>query len=696
MPTLTVDGIEVTVEPGSTVLQACEAIGVEVPRFCFHDRLSVAGNCRMCLVEVEKAPKPVASCAMPAGEGMVVKTTTEKVKKAREGVMEFLLLNHPLDCPICDQGGECDLQDQSMAYGRGSGRTKEHRRAVKEKYMGPLVSTVMTRCIHCTRCVRFVDEVAGTPVLGGVNRGENTEITTYVESAINSELSGNIVDLCPVGALTSKPYKFKARPWELRKTESIDVMDALGSNIRVDSRGKEVMRILPRLHEDINEEWINDKTRHVADGLTKRRLDKPYVRGADGKLKAVSWAEAFAAVKAGLAGKDGSKIAALAGDLTCVESMVSMGDLMDKLGSPNKDCRTDGSKVSADVRAGYIFNTTIAGVEEADAILIVGSNPRWEGALLNARIRKRYLEGGLKVGVIGPQLDLTYKYEYLGAGASTLSAVADGSNSFADVLKAAKKPMIILGSGAVARADGAAILALAHKIAEDTGMIIPATEDDEAWNGFNVLQRAASRVGGLDVRFVPGEGGADTAGIVSGAQSGAIEAVFLMGVDDDVDLSAFEKTFTVYMGTHGDAGVKVADVILPSAAYTEKDATYVNAEGRVQQTVRSHYPLGDAREDWTIMRALSEVLGQTLPYDNLQQLRARLVEVAPHLEELDETPAAEWAAFGSAGAVDDAAFEMPIADFYLTNPIARASEVMADCSRVLIHGEDEEATGTHG
>ncbi len=700
MPTLTVDGVEVTVAPGSTVLQACEAIGVEIPRFCYHDRLSVAGNCRMCLVHIEKAPKPVASCAMPAGDGMVIHTETSQVKKSREGVMEFLLLNHPLDCPICDQAGECDLQDQAMGYGKGGSRTREKRRAVKEKYMGPLVSTVMTRCIHCTRCIRFIDEVAGTPVLGGLNRGENLEVTSYVESAIRSELSGNLVDLCPVGALTSTPYKFKSRPWELTKTESIDVMDAVGSHIRFDSRGKKVLRILPRLHEDINEEWISDKTRYIVDGLSNRRLDVPYIRQESGALKAASWAEAFARIKQGLEGLHGNEIAALAGDLACAESMHSMRDLMEKLGSRNVECRIDGSKVDPAIRSSYLFNTTIAGIEEADALLIVGSNPKWEATVLNARIRKRYLKGGFKVALIGQKTDLTFKYQHLGEGVDILQQIANNEHEFAEVLQKASRPMIIFGSGAVARQDGASVLALGHKIATETGMIIYDQEGSDGttlvWNGFNVLQNAASRVAGLDLGFVPEEGGLDAQGIINKCHSGAIKAVFLLGVDTHMERAPFKNPFTVYLGTHGDIGIKNADVVLPAATYVEKNALYVNTEGRVQETSRVHYPVGDAREDWTIIRALSEVLGHTLPYDNLFQLRECILERAPWFAHIDVITRPKWEPFGSLGDISNASFEHLIEDFYLTNPIARASEVMLECSRVFVHNEPKEPVRNYG
>ena len=687
MPTLTIDGIQVTVEPGTTVLQACELAGKEIPRFCYHERLTIAGNCRMCLVEQEKAPKPIASCAMPAADNMVIKTDTPLVKKAREGVMEFLLINHPLDCPICDQGGECDLQDQSLGYGKGASRYDENKRAVKDKYMGPLVETVMTRCIHCTRCVRFATEVAGVPELGAIGRGEDMQITTYLEQAMTSELSGNVIDLCPVGALTSKPYAFTARAWELRKTESVDTMDAVGANIRVDVRGREVMRILPRVNEDVNEEWLSDKSRFAYDGLKARRLDRPYVRKA-GKLQEATWPEAFAAVAGALKGLQGSQIAAIAGDLACAESMTALKDLMGKLGSANLDCRQDGAQIDPSTRAGYLFNSGISGIDEADAILIVGSNPRREAALINARIRKRFLTGKVKIALIGAdQPQLTYKYDYLGAGAATLKDIAEGRHAFAEVLKGAQKPMIILGQGAIARADGAAVLALAKQAADSLGLI----KDD--WNGFNMLHTAASRVGALDLGFVPGQGGRDVAGILAGAQAGEIKAVYLLNADE-IDTAKLGSAFVIYQGSHGDAGARRADVILPGAAYVEKDATWVNTEGRVQLGRRAAATPGDAREDWAIIRALSEHVGHRLAYDNLGMLRRRMLELAPHFAGVDKAAPAAWGSFGTAGTVSDAPFMSAVSDFYLTNPIARASATMAECSAIA-RGAAQPKTGTH-
>ncbi len=691
MATITVDGEDHEVQDGLTLLQALQSVGKEIPHFCYHERLSIAGNCRMCLVEVEKAPKPVASCAQPVMDGMTVFTDSEKTRKARKGVMEFLLINHPLDCPICDQGGECDLQDQAMAYGMDRSRFHENKRAVHDKYMGPLVKTIMTRCIHCTRCIRFATEVAGVEELGALGRGEHMEITTYLERSLTSELSANVIDLCPVGALTSKPYAFAARPWELRKTESIDVMDAVGSNIRVDSRGAEVMRILPRLNDDVNEEWISDKTRYVYDGLRRQRLDQPYVR-RDGKLRPASWNEAFAAIAEKAKGLDGSAMAAVAGDMADCESMLALRELMAALGSPHTDCRQDGAKLDPGNRAGYLFNSTIAGIDQADALLIVGANPRIEAAVLNARIRKRWLAGGFPVGVIGEAVDLTYPSTHLGAGPETLQEVAEGKHSFAKTLLDAKHPMLILGQGALARADGAAILALARHVAEETGMV------GKDWNGFNVLHTAAARVGGLDVGFVPGEGGRDVDGILSGSESGDIKLVYLLGADEiDIDRLGAPGAgpFVVYQGHHGDAGAHRADVILPGAAYTEKNGTYVNTEGRPQRGFLAVFPPGEAREDWAIVRALSDRLGHKLPYDTLAQLRARLAEANDVFAALDEVTPARWGKFGAEGKLDGAPFKSPIENFYMTDPITRCSEIMAQCTD-LRRTFDAGRTGTEG
>ncbi|MFZ5608925.1 MAG: NADH-quinone oxidoreductase subunit NuoG [Pseudomonadota bacterium] len=690
MKTVIINGREIEAPAGYTVLQACEEAGFEIPRFCYHERLSIAGNCRMCLVEWVGAPKPQASCALSVGDlrpdrdgtPPKIRTDSELVKKAREGVMEFLLINHPLDCPICDQGGECDLQDEAMAYGRGVSRFHENKRAVAEKYMGPLIKTVMTRCIHCTRCIRFAEEVAGVEEIGAIFRGENMQITTYLERAARSEMSANVIDLCPVGALTSKPYAFKARAWELEKTESIDVMDAVGSNIRVDARGNEVMRVLPRLNEDVNEEWISDKTRYACDGLTRRRLDRPYVR-RDGKLQEASWAEAFAAVKAGLDGLRGDEIAALAGDLCDAEAMFALKDLMGRRGVSQLECRLDGAALDAGNRGAYLFNSTIAGIENADLCLLVGTNPRWEAPIINTRLRKAVRHHGLEVASIGPAVDLTYPVEQLGDDAALLARIAAGDHDLAARLAKAQRPMAVLGMGALARPDGGVILAAAASLPLQR----------EGWNGFNVLHLAAARVGALDLGFVH-DGG--IAAIREGALAGRIKAVYLLGVDE-IDTAAFGNAFVIYQGTHGDEGVRYADVILPGAAYTEKSGTYVNTEGRVQLAPRAVFPVGDAREDWTIIRALSDVIGETLPYDTLFELRQALVEDHPHFAAIDDITPAPWRRPAAAGAIAGGAMSLPVKNFYTTNPIARASCTMAACVREILGlNSGEGATGTHG
>ncbi len=693
MPKLTIDGVEVEVPAGLTILQACEAVGIEIPRFCFHERLSIAGNCRMCLVRMRGSPKPIASCAMPAADGMEIETATEAVHNDRRGVMEFLLINHPLDCPICDQGGECDLQDQAIFYGFDRGRYTEGKRAVEDKNLGPLVKTVMTRCIHCTRCIRFATEIAGVPQLGATGRGEHMEVGTYVEQALASEMSGNLIDLCPVGALTSKPYAFVARPWELTKTESIDVMDAVGSNIRIDARGNEVLRILPRLNESVNEEWISDKTRFALDGLRRQRLDRPYVR-ENGKLRPVSWNEAFAAIARRLDGVAGERIAAIAGDLVDCEAMILLKDLMASLGSANLDCRQDGARLSPLPRVSYLFNTTIAGIEAADACLLIGTNPRWEAPIINARLRKRWRRGGFAVALIGETVDLTYRYETLGDDPRLLSAILGGEHPWAGVLAAAKRPMLILGQGALIRPDGEALLAVARAIAEATGMVAGIADGEEGWNGFNVLHTAAARVGGLDLGFVPGPGGRDTAAILDGAGAGDLDVVYLLGADE-FDTSRLGSAFVIYQGHTGDAGARRADVILPGAAYTEKAATYVNTEGRVQQSLAATAPPGEAREDWRIVRALSAALGRTLPVDTAAAVRQRLIAANPLFADAGVVTPAPWAAFGRMAPIADTPLRSSIGNFYVTNPICRASPTMAECVAAFTT-PPQKKTGTDG
>ena len=671
MPKAKVNGVEIEFEPGMTVLQVAELAGEEIPRFCYHERLSIAGNCRMCLVEIKPGPpKPQASCAMPVADKQEIITDSPMVKKARQGVMEFLLINHPLDCPICDQGGECDLQDQSMGYGRDDSRYAENKRAVEEKYMGPLIKTVMTRCIQCTRCVRFMTEVAGVSELGLISRGEDVEITTYLNQAITSELSANIIDLCPVGALTSKPYAFNARPWELKKTESVDVMDALGSAIRIDARGPAVLRVLPRTNDDINEEWISDKTRYAVDGLSRQRLDRPFIRRG-GKLAPASWGEALDLVAEKLKEASSDRIGAIAGDLQDAESMKALADLFRGSGIANLDCRQDGVVLGGGPRESWLFNSTLAGIEAADAVLLIGTNPRLEAPVLNARFRKMWLTGKTRFALVGAPADLTYRYEHLGAGARTLGDLAKDKSDFIKAFKAAERPAIVIGQGAL---TGAATLSAIADLARTFNVV------REGWNGWNVLHTAAARVGGLDLGFTPGEGGKSAREMV---QKGALDVLFLLGADE-IELSTSDA-FVVYLGTHGDAGAHRADVILPGAAYAEKAGLYVNTEGRVQRGERAVFPKGEAREDWAIIRALSERLGATLPYDSLDQLRAKLFADHPTFGQLDYAPGSVPTAFdlsglGAAGDLSDAPLASPIKAFHLTNPIARASVTMAECA----------------
>jgi NADH-quinone oxidoreductase subunit G len=672
MAKVTVDGIEVEIANGSSVLQAAEAAGREVPRFCYHERLSVAGNCRMCLVEVEKMPKPVASCGQPVADGMVIFTDTEMVRKARRGVMEFLLINHPLDCPICDQGGECDLQDEAVSYGRDHSRYDEAKRAVAQPDWGPLVKTTMTRCIHCTRCIRFTAEVAGVAELGATARGESTQVGTYVQKALSSELSGNIIDLCPVGALTSKPYAYTARPWELRKTDSVDVLDAVGANIRVDARGAEVLRILPRMNDDVNEEWLGDKSRFSVDGLKRKRLDRPWLR-ENGKLRPASWEEAFAAIAGRMKAVTPDRLGAIAGDQCDVESMLALKEFFLALGSQNLDCRQDGAVFDTSRRSFYLFNTTIAGIEEADALLIIGSNPRHEAPVLNARIRKRWLAGGFTAGVIGAAHDLTYPAEQIGFGPDAITALLDATHPFAATLEAAKTPMIILGAGVLARPDGAAIHAAAWQLALKYNML------SAEWHGFNLLHHAAARTGALDIGFLPGATGKATAQMLHDG----VDVLWLQGADELDTAAIGSKTFVIYQGHHGDAGAARADVILPGSAYTEKDGTYVNTEGRAQLGFLAVKPPGDAREDWRIIRALSAYMGHALSYDTLQDLRAHLAATNSLF-----VPGSEFHRFagtdsampaGDIKAMSGAPFVPVFANYYQTDAISRTSPTMAAC-----------------
>lgn len=682
-----VDGKSVEVEPGTTVLQACEKAGIQIPRFCYHERLSVAGNCRMCLVEIERAPKPVAACAMPVMKGWNILTNSEKTRKAREGVMEFLLANHPLDCPICDQGGECDLQDQSMQFGSDRSRFTEGKRAVEDKNIGPLIKTIMTRCIQCTRCVRFASEIAGVEDLGTTGRGNNLQIGTYVEKMFMSELSGNVIDVCPVGALTSKPYAFTARPWETRKTESIDVLDALGSNIVVSTRGGEVMRVLPRLNEEINEEWISDKTRFAYDGLKRQRLTQPMVKDDSGQLTPTTWEDALTRVAGALQGVQGSEMAAVVGGMADAEALVSLKDLLNRLDSENL-CTEEvfpTAGAGTDLRSNYLLNSRISGIEESDLLLLVGTNPRYEAPLFNARIRKSWLHNELRVAVVGHEVDLSYSYEHLGEETSVLKELANGTHPFCQVLASAKRPVVVVGSSALQREDGAGILSAVSSIAQNARV---SSGVEEGWRVLNVLHRVASQVAALDLGYKPG---------VDSIRQNPPKVLYLLGADagcvsrDDLPKNAL----IIYQGHHGDVGAPMADIILPGAAYTEKNATYVNTEGRSQHTKVAVTPPGVAREDWRIIRALSELAGVSLPYDSLEEVRSRLSEVSPNLVRYDDVEEANYfrQANQLAQTVNQDLISGPlippqvsVKDFYMTDSISRASQTMAKCVKAATEG----------
>lgn len=682
-----VDGKPVAVEPGTTVLQACEKAGMQIPRFCYHERLSVAGNCRMCLVEIEKVPKPVAACAMPVMKGWNILTNSDKTRKAREGVMEFLLANHPLDCPICDQGGECDLQDQSMQFGSDRSRFTEGKRAVEDKNIGPLIKTIMTRCIQCTRCVRFASEIAGVEDLGTTGRGNDLQIGTYVEKMFMSELSGNVIDICPVGALTSKPYAFTARPWETRKTESIDVLDAVGSNIVVSTRGGEVMRILPRINEDINEEWISDKTRFAYDGLKRQRLTQPMVRSESGQLVPTTWEDALTRVAGVLQGAEGNDVAAVVGGLVDAEALISLKDLLNRLNSENL-CTEEGFPMAgagSDLRSSYLLNTGIAGIEEADLLLLVGTNPRYEAPLVNARIRKSWLHNELQVALVGKEVDLSYTYDHLGESPKVLQDIVSGNHPFCQVLDKAKHPVVVVGSSCLQREDGAAIMAAVSTIAQNARV---SSGVEENWKVLNVLHRVASQVAALDLGYKPG---------VETLRKNPPKVLFLLGADAGCitrqDLP--KDSVIIYQGHHGDAGAPIADIILPGAAYTEKCSTYVNTEGRSQQTRVAVTPPGIAREDWKIIRAISELAGVPLPYDTLDEVRQRMAEVSPNLVRYDDVEEANY--FKQANelskAVNQAVLtellvppQLTIKDFFMTDPISRASQTMAKCVKAVKEG----------
>ncbi len=680
MPTITIDDKKVEFENGMTVMQACEIAGVEIPRFCYHEKLSIAGNCRMCLVEMEKGPpKPVASCAMPAGDGMVIKTDSEMVKKARKGVMEFLLINHPLDCPICDQGGECDLQDQALHYGFDKSRYEENKRAVKNKHMGPLVSTIMTRCIHCTRCVRFSTEVAGVDDLGLLGRGENAEITTYLEKTIDSELSGNVIDLCPVGALTSKPYSFKSRPWELTKTETFDVFDGIGSSIRVDTRGKQVLRVLPRINEDTNEEWISDKTRFAIDGLSRQRLDKVYIREND-KLNISDWESALNKIKdeINLRGKD--KTITLSGKFTDAETIIASKLFSEGLGSYLYDCRFDNAQIIHGENESYKFNSSIQEVENADAILLVGSNPRWEASVLNARIRKAFIDNNCKVGLIGPALDLNYAYDKISESLGGLNEILDNKSEFSEVLFNAKNPIIIIGTSAINKSEGSSVLKTCAEIAKKLPNF------SESFNPLNILNQDISRVGSLELGFVNKFFDGDLEKKLKEEIVLNKPVVFLLGLDE-INPKSLDGSFVVYCGHHGDVNAQYANIILPTPAYTEKSSTFMNIEGRTIQTSRCHNPLGDAKEEWKIFRVLSDLFDCDIQFNNLNDVRKKLINENNNFLELLKINKSSNLSFSSKEDIIDKNFSYNINNFYMNDSISRASETMANCTNEILNKE---------
>lgn len=677
MPYITINHKEIEFENGMTVMQACELVGIEIPRFCYHDKLSIAGNCRMCLVEMEMSPKPIASCAMPAAEGMKILTNTKNVENARKGVMEFLLINHPLDCPICDQGGECDLQDQALHYGFDKSRYEENKRAVKNKNLGPLVSTIMTRCIHCTRCVRFSTEVAGVDDLGLLGRGESAEITTYLEKTIKSELSGNVIDLCPVGALTSKPYAFKARPWELNKTESIDVFDAMGSSIRIDTLGKKTLRVLPRMNEEINEEWISDKSRFAIDGLSKQRIDTPYLL-KDGKLVIAAWDEVLVNITQEISKRGKENTLALSGKFTDIETLFSAKYFLQSLGSNYFDCRYDNVQFIENQRASYLFNSSIQEIDNADAILLIGTNPRWEACVLNARIRKAYINNDCKIGLIGKKLDLTYKYAHLSDSIEHINDLLNNNSPFSEVLKNSKKSLIIIGNSAINYRDGKEVLNVCSEIAKKYNVA------NNNFNGFNILQQDISKVGAIDIGFYNNDFAQNFDQNIKNHINKFNPVVFLLSTDE-INHSILEGAFIVYLGHHGDDLAQLADVVLPSPAYTEKSSTYMNMEGRVLQTTRCYHPLGASKEEWKIFRALSNNFSQKLKFNNLSELRNEISNLFPVFKEINNLPSSSKLDFGSSTKIENRVLEYNIKNFYMTDVISRASITMANCSREMLN-----------
>jgi len=677
MPFITIDNQEIEFEDGMTVMQACELAGVEIPRFCYHDRLSIAGNCRMCLVEMDKSPKPIASCAMPATEGMKIKTNTDSIKRARKGIMEFLLINHPLDCPICDQGGECDLQDQALHYGLDRSRYEENKRAVKNKYMGPLVGTIMTRCIHCTRCVRFSTEIAGVDDLGLLGRGENAEITTYLEKAIESELSGNVIDLCPVGALTNKPYAFKARPWELNKTESVDIFDAMGSSIRIDTLGKKTLRVLPRLNEEINEEWISDKSRFAIDGLSKERIDIPYIK-RNGKLISTEWDEVLNRITQEISKHGKENTLALSGKFTDIETLFATKYFVQSLGSNFFDCRYDNAQFIENQRSSYLFNSSIQEIDNAEVILLVGTNPRWEASVLNARIRKSYINNDCKIGLIGKKIDLTYEYSHLSDNIEHLNDLLNDRSPFSELLKNSKKSLMIIGNSAINFRDGKEVLNVCSEIAKKYNI------STNNFNGFNVLQQDISKAGAIDIGFYNNDFAQNFDQKIKDHISKFNPVVFLLSCDE-INHSILEGAFIVYLGHHGDVLAQLANVVLPTPAYTEKSSTYVNMEGRVLQTTRCYHPLGESKEEWKIFRSLSNNFSQKLRFNNLSELRNEISNLFPVFKKINNLPSSSKLDFGSSTKIENRVLEYNIKNFYMTDVISRASITMANCSREILN-----------
>ena len=677
---LKVNEIDVEVEEGLTVLQACEKAGVEIPRFCYHEKLSIAGNCRMCLVELEKSPKPVASCAMPAAEGMNIKTNTEFVEKARKGVMEFLLANHPLDCPVCDQGGECDLQDQSMFYGVDKSRYKENKREVSEKNMGPLIKTQMTRCIHCTRCIRFATEIAGVTEIGALGRGEDMEITTYLEQSMQSELSANVVDLCPVGALTSKPYVFEARPWELKKTETIDVMDAIGSNVRVDTYGWEVKRILPRINEDINEEWISDKTRYACDGLLNQRLDTPYIK-YNGKFEKASWTEVFNIIKSKFKNTDPDKICGMSGDLTNMETLYIFKEFFNKtLGSNNIESRSAHTYLNPEKRENYLFNSKINGIEEADFILLIGTNPRYEATILNARIRKSYLQNKTKIISLNDAGDLTYPYESLNGDIENIKKITEDNHQISILIKAAKKPLIIFGQSSLKTKSAKYIFESVKNFLEKNNKI------SDEWNSLNTISEDAATVGSFDLGLYKTKDGSNE--VLRNLEGHKFEIVYLLGVDK----LRFEKKneFIIYQGSHGDKGAEMADIILPGAAYTEQNGFFTNLEGKLQKAYKASYPPEDAKEDWQVINELAEAMNHRKLFNDKDELDSSLLNQINLYIEKDKSI--------KSSNVENLEFKQEILkvdneDYYYSNAIARASKTMLECKSAKTNLK---LTGTEG